>query len=146
MRFIGRVLIFRLRKGEDLAELVAWGNNLVVNGGLDTLSNLMAGGLNPVLKMMAIGDSNKSPDLTQVALQGTEAQRVVATVSSPGPMISVDALFPGDSSRLSDVTVREFGVFASDNSLVSRWTCNDILVLRTDQLGVNWTLQPTQGT
>jgi hypothetical protein len=43
------------------------------------------------------------------------------------------------------VTVREFGIFASDNSMVARWTCADILVLRTDQLGVTWTLEPTQG-
>ena len=125
--------------------LIREGKNLVVNGGLNTLAHLMAGGGAPTMQKLAMGTSSTTPDVTQIALQGTEAQRVVATVSSSGPLVSVDAVFPGDSSRLADVTIREFGVFASDNSMVSRWTCSDILVLRTDQLGVGWTLQPTQG-
>lgn len=123
---------------------MASGRNLVVNVGLNTLANLMAGGASPTLQKMAFGDSNVTADASQLALQGTEQQRVVATVSSSGPIVSVDALFPGDSSRLNDTTAREFGVFASDGSMVSRWTCTDISVLRTDQLGVNWTIEPVQ--
>ena len=124
--------------------LLASGRNLVVNGGLNTFAHLMAGGGSPTLQKMAMGTSSITPDVTQTALQGTEAQRVTATVSSSGPLVNVSATFPGDSSRLADVTVREFGIFASDGTMVARWTCNDILVLRTDQLGANWTIEPEQ--
>ena len=140
LHFVGMVWAFKN------GVLVASGNNLVVNGGLTTFCTLMAGGGSPTLQKMAIGNSSTTPDLGQLALQGTEAQRVVATVSSSGPLVSVDAVFPGDSSRLSDVIVREFGIFASDNSMVARWTCADISLLRTDELGVNWTIEPTQQT
>jgi hypothetical protein len=125
-------------------ELLASGPNLVVNGGLTTFASLMAGKGTPTLQKVAFGDSATTPDVTQIALQGTEAQRVTATVSSSGPLLEVDALFPGDSSRLADTTAREFGVFDSAGTMVARWTCSDILVLRTDQLGVTWTIEPSQ--
>jgi hypothetical protein len=139
IRFLGRVKVWK----ND--HLIRAGQNMVVQGGLNIFAGLIGGLGTPTMQKMAVGDSSVLPAINQTALQGVEGQRLVAAVAVTGSQVDVSATFPSDGSRLVDMFAREFGIFASDNTMVSRWTCQEFSLLRTDSLDVVWTIIPTQG-
>lgn len=84
-------------------------NNLVVTPGLE-LAAAVFHNSNVRASHVAAGTSAALPALSQTALQGTEAQRVAATISRVGATVYYDVTF-GPALVGGPFTIQELGLF-----------------------------------
>lgn len=118
---------------------VARGKNLTVTAGLELIAGIIASS-NDRPSHMAMGSSADRTELSQTDLQGTEHERVSATVSTDGRTLSYNAEF--GSGIAASVSVREFGIFndATAGTMLCRFVTTQINMSATDTLDVTWNL------
>lgn len=114
--------------------------NLIVSAGLAHIASRMVDDTDDVMSHMAVGSSDTTPALDQTALQGTEHERVSATISRDGTSFTVEATF--GSGIASDVNVAEFGIFnaASGGTMLARFISSNFTLPSADTVDITWSI------
>lgn len=114
--------------------------NLIVTAGLEHIASRMVDATDNVMSHMAVGSSDTTPALNQTALQGTEHERVSATISRSGATFTAEATF--GSGIASDVNVAEFGIFnaATSGDMLARFISSNFTLPSSDTVDITWSI------
>lgn len=114
--------------------------NLVTNVGQDMIASRLEDATTDVVSHIAMGDSVLAPAKDQTDLQGTEHDRISATVAVENNTITYTATF--GSNLAADVSVGEFGLFnaSSAGDMFARWTTPQFTLPSDSTLDVSWKL------
>lgn len=119
--------------------VVQQGKNRVVTLGLQKLAALcMAATTQP--EWLAIGDSPNATDLAQVALQGSEWQRVLGTQAQTGNAYTLSTTITG---AVANRAVEEMGIFSasSGSTMFARFLPSSFTLEVGGVLQVDWQLE-----
>lgn len=117
--------------------LIRHGKNLIVNAGYALICALTgSSGTKP--GWMSIGTSGTIQTVTQIALIGSEQERVAASVVVSGRSLTISATFGAGVSGTQ--LIKELGIFnaASNGTMLSRFTCQAFTITSSDSVAVSW--------
>lgn len=121
--------------------LIREARNLLVDSGLQLIAKrVQADVTDDAPSHVAIGDNGDDPTAADTDLIGVEHQRVAATSTLIGKIISLSATL---GSIGSDKTVREMGVFndASAGTMIARVVVDEFVLGGADVAQVTWELE-----
>lgn len=116
------------------------GQNLVTTAGFQLAASRMKDATSGGLTHVAIGSDTTPPTISMTALQGTEHERVSATVTVSSNQITLEAAF--GTGILGTVTAGEFGIFnaASSGTMFARFVSPSFSISSTDTVDVTWSI------
>jgi len=113
--------------------------NLVVNNGRTAVAAFLGAGSGLSVTDIAAGTNSTAPALTDVAPLAAQFSKAIAAVSYPSPG-QVAFTWNIGISESNGITINEFGLLLSDNSLFSRKTGVSIVKDNTISLSGTWTI------
>lgn len=115
-------------------------SNIVVTAGFEYIASRMVDATDAVMSHMAVGSGDVAPAVSQTALQGTEHERVSATISRNGAKFIAQATF--GSGIASDVNVAEFGIFnaATNGIMLARFISSNFTLPSADTVDITWSI------
>ena len=118
--------------------VLASGKNLVVDGGLELLAQLILGETDAVLpNLFKLGDDGRASGSSMTALQGTVLQSWSVTASREGRQLTWLGSYTYTGEN---VTVRELGIFNS-TTMLARFLPSPAFDLKTNSpISINWTI------
>lgn len=134
----GSLVIRMKRKGKTFKTIRC--KNLVVNGGLDALVELIRNAnSDKLIQTIAIGTSTTAPSSTDTAITAP-VTRVLDNSTAPSTGVSVFN-FTYNTTQGNGVTVGEMGLFCQDTTMFARTTSfTPFLKDNTFVLEVEWTI------
>lgn len=111
------VFLLRVFKNGDLVETYE-DHNLIVDLGRTNLAELLGGDSVLVIEKIAVGTNGADPVLSDTAITGVFSKAVTATTYPAVGTVQFD--WSIETSEANGMTIREFGLLLSDDSLFSR--------------------------
>lgn len=120
--------------------LVREGKNLIVTAGLNLLTSILDSATPTRPSHMAIGTASGAATAGQTDLQGTEEERVAASGTASGNVLSYTAQF--GSGVVGTPEIAEYGIFndATSGTMLARFTAASVSINSSDQLDVTWSI------